>query len=487
MKKISALAATVLALAATTAQAQDFTLLTSPEDVYNNSIEDVAGAKAEFQTVLADANSTDEQKTAAMQTYMQQASPKAGYGFDMSFLLSLNAVNEENKGKYTQAALAEAWHTDVPDVVFGSNNVLTFGTATTKEMYLRVNAPAQFKLESSYNKFAAYQTVTLSEGAYQLSSLAFVNGLAKAANLAAGDNLGTDIVGLGSGMTSYTVNFKMAATEEIKLGYVRNATAGNLNYIAFNNMYLYKISDVIAITEDANAPLTTATNVDVQLNRDFTAGEYTPICLPFVIENWREVFDDLIAWSNYTAADGENEATLTFMTIAGANTQARKPYLAKAKEDINEDNYLLFKGVDIAMGTAANPSKPGTWIKSVAEGEDAFPVFMTGNWAAGTVPAGCYYLDGENWKLSDGAAPLKAFSAYIDATALTERPETMKMSTGGGTATIIDHNVVADAEAITTVYNLQGMAVRRNVPATEATAGLPAGIYIVAGRKVMVK
>ena len=125
MKKFSALAAAVLALAATSVQAQDFILLSTPEDVFNNSTEDVDGAKAEFQTVLADINSTDEQKTAAMQSYMQQASPKPGYGFDMSFLLSLNAVNEENKGKYTQGALAEAWHTDVPDVVFGANKVLT--------------------------------------------------------------------------------------------------------------------------------------------------------------------------------------------------------------------------------------------------------------------------------------------------------------------------------------------------------------------------
>ena len=487
MKKISALAAAVLALAATTAQAQDFTLLTTPEDVYNNSIEDVAGAKAEFQTVLADVNSTDEQKTAAMQTYMQQASPKAGYGFDMSFLLKYTSINDTNKNGYTPKNLATAWQTDITELTFGedSNNLAT-GSNTTDGVFMRVYSATVLKEESSFNKFAAYQSVNLAAGYYQLESQAYLQGVAKAANLAAGDNLSADIIG-GGKMATYSVNFKMTSTEDIKLGFWRNSTAGGLTHICFNNVNLYKISDVIAITDDATSALTTATNVDVLLNRDFTAGEYTPICLPFIIENWRDVFDDLIAWSNYTAAEGENEATLTFMTIAGANTQARKPYLAKAKTDINEDNYLLFKGVDIAMGTAANPSKPGTWIKSVADGEDAFPVFMTGNWAAGTVPAGCYYLDGENWKLSDGTAPLKAFSAYIDATALTDRPETMKMSTGGGTATIIDHNVVADAEAITTVYILQGMAVRLNVPATEATAGLPAGIYIVAGRKVMVK
>lgn len=473
MKKFSALAAAVLALAASSAQAQDFTLLTTPEDVFNNSTEDVDGAKAQFQSVLTDVDASDEQRAAAMQAYMQQASPKPGYGFDMSFLLSLNAITEENKGKYTQAPLAAAWQTDVPDVVFGSNNVLTYGTATTNEMYLRVNAPEQFKSEASFNKFAAYQTVTLSEGAYQLSSLAFVNGLNKAANLAAGDNLGADIVGLGSGMTSYTVNFKMDATEEIKLGYVRNATPGALKYIAFNNMYLYKVSDLIEITDDATEGLAAATDVNIQLSRNFTAGQYTPICLPFIIENWREIFDDLIIWNNY------NEEGLSFGTISGANTQARKPYLAKPKADVNAENYLVFRGVNVQKGN------PGTWDKTV--GEDPFPVFMTGNWAAGTVPAGCYYLDGETWKLSNGTATLPAFSAYIDATALSERPETLKMNISSGTATIIDNTIVSEADAIVTVYNLQGMPVRRNVVASEATTGLPAGIYIVGGKKVMVK
>ena len=37
------------------------------------------------------------------------------------------------------------------------------------------------------------------------------------------------------------------------------------------------------------------------------------------------------------------------------------------------------------------------------------------------------------------------------------------------------------------VYNLQGVAVRRNVAASEATQGLPAGIYIINGKKTLVK
>lgn len=37
------------------------------------------------------------------------------------------------------------------------------------------------------------------------------------------------------------------------------------------------------------------------------------------------------------------------------------------------------------------------------------------------------------------------------------------------------------------VYNMQGMMIRSNVPANEATCGLPAGIYIINGKKVLVR
>lgn len=480
MKKFSALAVAVLAMTASSVHAQDFTVLTTPEDVYNNSIEDVSGAKAEFQTVLDDAASTDEQKTAAMQAYMQQASPIPGFGFDMSFLLSYNALTADNSGKYTQAALAEAWKTDVPDLTFGASDVFIQYRTDKAGLYMRVNAPAQFKAATSYDKFALYQNVTLSEGAYQLKSGAFVAGLASAANLAAGEARGAAIIG-GGVLADYSVNFTMKSTEEIKLGFVRNDKAGNLTQICFNNMYLYKVSNIIAITDNATAGLSTATDVNVQLCREFKANEFTPICLPFIIENWRDIFSDLIAWNNYT--DGK----IVFNSISGANTQARKPYLVKTKEDITTDNYLTFKGVDISMGSAANPSKPGTWVKSVGEGEEAFPMFMTGNWAAGTVPAGCYYLDGDSWKLSDGTAPLKAFSAYMNAEALVEKPESIQMSVNPGIATIIEHTVATDADALVNVYNLQGIAVRKGVRNADATADLPAGIYIVNNRKILVK
>ncbi|MDE6612452.1 MAG: hypothetical protein K2K22_07820 [Muribaculaceae bacterium] len=55
-----------------------------------------------------------------------------------------------------------------------------------------------------------------------------------------------------------------------------------------------------------------------------------------------------------------------------------------------------------------------------------------------------------------------------------------------GATTGID-DIVAEQAEVVTVYNMQGIAVRRNVPASSATASLPAGLYIVGDKKVAVK
>ncbi len=66
-------------------------------------------------------------------------------------------------------------------------------------------------------------------------------------------------------------------------------------------------------------------------------------------------------------------------------------------------------------------------------------------------------------------------------------PRTYVMSVDNTVVTGIEETG-ADAEpALSTVYNLQGIAVRINVATKEALAGLPAGIYIINGKKYAVK
>lgn len=476
MKKIFTLVLSLTALSGFSAYALDYTLLTAPNDVLAHSTETVAGARDAFEAVLNNEAATDEEKTTAMQDYEKKSNPKPGYAYDMTFMLSYTSVTETNKGAYTQARLAEAWSCDISGITLGQDDALKVQSTDKAGIYMRLynnSTPSPLQAEESYGKFALYQTVELAAGCYQLEARAFLAGLASAATLSAGDAADSEPIIGGGVLKPYEARFSMADASEIKLGFKRNSKAGKPTTIAFNDMCLYKISDIVEIKDDASGPLAPAENATVQLSRSFSADEYSPICLPFVVENWREVFDDLLIWNNY--ADGE----LSFVTLGGKNTQARKPYLAKMKENISAENYLTFSGVNIESGNA------GAWTKSVAEGETPFPVKMQGNWAAGTIPAGCYYLDGDAWTLSDGTAPVKGFSAYIDASGLETRPGHLPMVVNKGNTSLIGMPSLDEAESLVTVYNLQGMAVRREVVKANALMGLPSGIYIVNGKKIV--
>lgn len=479
MKKIFTLATMALAFSAAV-QAQDFTTLTTPEEILANSLENEAGAKTAFEAVLDNAEATDAEKADAMHLYMQLSTPAPGYAYDMSFLLSYNSVHET----VSTTTLNTAWKTEVPGVdttpsqrwikTNGSDNANPPVPTTA----LVANYQTAFQAEESFGKFIVYQEVELTAGAYYLSADAYAAGAAKCANLAAGDAVGDPIIG-GGALKAYNVSFNITdASQNVKIGIKRNDTAGKLTHIYFNDMYLYKVSNIVEITDDSDA-LEAATNVNVLLKREFEAGIYYPICLPFIVENWREVFSDLLLWNNY--ADG----VLEFKTVAGANTQARKPYMVKFDNAVTADNYLRFNGVAIQKGNA------GTWLKTVGEGEDAFPVLMQGNWAAMELPEKCYWFDGGKWVLAnDGLSRgegngIGSFSAYINASGLETCPEFMGMKVNDELVTLLEVAEAAAAPAVVNVYNLQGMVVKAGVSEADALEGLPRGLYIVNGKKVV--
>lgn len=57
----------------------------------------------------------------------------------------------------------------------------------------------------------------------------------------------------------------------------------------------------------------------------------------------------------------------------------------------------------------------------------------------------------------------------------------------GDTPTGVDDVSVESAPATVDVYSISGVRVRQNVSAADATAGLPSGLYIVAGKKIAVR
>ena len=471
MKKSVTLLMAMAAISAAPLYAADFEVLTTPQQILDNSIEDEAGAKAALEAALNDGDDTNDE--AAAQAYMKVSTPMPGKAYDMSFLMPYSDINEENKGRYTQANLASVWKSDVEGMAFGADGVFQQMSDASLGLYLRV-ASDLLKGEASWNRMALYQDVELNKGAYQFEAKAWVVGLADGAVLAADETVSGGIKGKASAAV-YSINFNVADARTMKLGFKRAEKAGALTQIAFQKMHLYKVSNIVVINDDATGPLAAAEGVDVQLNRSFEAGKYYPICLPFIVENWRDIFADVVVYNNLENNDGAYK--LNFNTVSGANTMARKPYLVKFAENIDESNYLMFKGVTVTSGNA------GSWNFQTDEEETLRKqMVFQGNWAAGTVPAGSYFLNAEGeWELSDGNAPLTAFSAYMTST-IADAPAKLTMVINNGVSTIVEGPFVNEGPVV--VYNLQGIVVRQNADAANPLAELPKGIYVVNGKKV---
>ena len=94
-------------------------------------------------------------------------------------------------------------------------------------------------------------------------------------------------------------------------------------------------------------------------------------------------------------------------------------------------------------------------------------------------------FNGTTFEKSNGSLEVLANTAYITTTDAS-LPETLQCSVDGqllsnptGIATMTTEGATVD------VYTLQGIRLKTGVKAEKALEGLPAGIYIAGGKKVM--
>ena len=199
-----------------------------------------------------------------------------------------------------------------------------------------------------------------------------------------------------------------------------------------------------------------ATNIT--LNRTFPAG-WSTICLPFATST--AMFGTDIKAQAFASAD-DNGLNFAEVTELDAN----KPYLIYFPSETTTPVYL---SADVKTTTP----------ESVTFGDFSF----CGSYEASMSMAGKYGVadqDGvQKLMLGDDNSTLGATRAYF--TKSGDQPAQIRLNLDGNT-TAIDE--VEQAETTFTVYTLQGVLVREQATTLN---GLPKGIYIVNGKKMIVK
>ena len=143
--------------------------------------------------------------------------------------------------------------------------------------------------------------------------------------------------------------------------------------------------------------------------------------------------------------------------------------------------------VDDVTVQAAAPT-----AQNIGYADVAGQVAITGNYSATTVPTGAYFISDNAFYYADvETVVLKGFRAYINVNGTSEAAGANRLMINlNGEVTGIEDVLgeeAAEADKLVNVISLDGMTVKAGVKKAEALDGLQKGIYIVDGKKYVVK
>lgn len=198
-------------------------------------------------------------------------------------------------------------------------------------------------------------------------------------------------------------------------------------------------------------------------HRNVTSGDYGTICLPYAVA-------------------AEDMAGAEFFSIAGKVMKGEEP-----QSIVLNQVTTLEAGVPYIFSATSDKLIAAYSGKAVAVAEEANG--LIGSFEGQDVAEGMYLISAQNKvQLCGKGCKISGNRAYIDMNEVPEYSGEVGVNQrliSFEDATGISETMVEGGLA--DVYTLSGVEVRHQVNESEATQGLPQGIYIVNGKKVVVK
>lgn len=207
----------------------------------------------------------------------------------------------------------------------------------------------------------------------------------------------------------------------------------------------------------------------VHLYRTLVKNSWNTFCVPFAIDEaqLKAAFGSEVQLGEYT---GVNETTLLFTRVY--SIEAGKPYILYPTIDRSGD-YYTFSNVKAFV------SEPTV----VEQKNDKFTVTFKSSFIDGNnIPEGSYVLNSNKIYHLTSPATMKAFRGYFEETANSSGAKITSWAFDNGATAItkVDGKLVGEFD----IYNLSGQLVRHHATSTQHLAK---GVYIVNGKKVIVK
>lgn len=261
-------------------------------------------------------------------------------------------------------------------------------------------------------------------------------------------------------------NGKMTANIQIPLSGSVDDIDQLVNVVFAPHYDINASSGVVDIKESGLANIT--------MLRSFKKG-WNTVCLPFTITSYDltggDYYGDYMGTTNAQSFVSSNQNSLTFDAVKDDQLEANIPYLVYFSEDLDyTDESPFYYGGKVEV---TNPTPV----------EHSGFTFV-GNYEASKSMQGLYGVasEGDVQKIMLGTASstLPATCAYFTTKNLNANG--LRICFDGGEVTGINQVNGAQAQSAGAVYNLQGIKVSNH-----GTNNLPAGLYIMQGKKVIVK
>lgn len=227
----------------------------------------------------------------------------------------------------------------------------------------------------------------------------------------------------------------------------------NYNWIAFKNLSFTQGCTL----SDQSVPNVTGDAANVTINRTIYSG-YNTLALPF---------------ATTAEALGVKAYTITGGTSSSINAEevteleANKPYIVYASADIQG---LTLSNVTLVEATPGEATA-GNWT-------------FNANYTPNFDMTGMYGVVDNQVKLGITGATLDGLRGYFTYNGTNAKGAVINF----GDATGIDGvKLDANGNLVVDIYNVNGQLVQSNANAATATQNLPKGIYIMGGKKVVVK
>ena len=193
------------------------------------------------------------------------------------------------------------------------------------------------------------------------------------------------------------------------------------------------------------------------------------IALPFAVA---EVSGASLYQADGVVSDSGEESILAVVPAGGNTLDANTPALFKGEGEGAEVSFSA-SGAEVAATADA--------VLTKAIGESSYN--LNGSMSTITLDEGDLFISKDKfWSVgTQNTVGMQAFRAYIDAPS-SSPAKSMRIMVG---STSDIRQAVSGGSRLVDVYSLQGIMLRKGVESGKALNGLPSGVYVVDGKKVM--